>query len=425
MRKAIDPAAPPTEGGSPLTQMLHQPLQQVLVACVAAVLAIAIRGVIDPWIGDRHEFLPLYLAIAAATWFAGWQAGALGALLFFISGEALFGAPRSMADATKAHDFLATVSYWVVCGFVLAGTHLAWRDRIRLKERLRELGESDQRKSGSLALLAHELRNPLSVLSTGTETIRQGELDNQTLDSTWRTVARQTEHMQRLVDDLIDTARVEQGTLALEPQTVDIAALVAQAAADAEPYTSPKRQRIRLSLPGSAGYVPADPQRIGQVLDNLLHNASKFSPEGSLIEVALAAEPTGVSVAVRDCGIGIAPGDLDGVFASFCSGGTPRQGLGLGLALCRKLVHMHGGSIEARSAGLGHGAEFVVRLPRPPELAVGTDPWWTAQAKLTAMAIAAARATTAASATPVMGAATAGPAPDTATGAPAAAASEA
>jgi signal transduction histidine kinase/ActR/RegA family two-component response regulator len=349
------------------------PLKAAPVALLLTALALLARWAVDPWIGDRHQFLPVYLAIAAATWVATWRSGALVALLFFLLGESLFGTPRSVADATATHSTLATLSYWLLSTLVVVAVHFAAEAHRRLRDRVQQLDEADHRKSKWMALLAHELRNPLAVLSADSEMIRKGKLDARALDGAWRALERQTTHMKRIVGDLLDTARVEQGKLTLQREMLNVAALLTQAVTDAEIFTAAKRQRLLLTMSGAAGYLLADPQRIRQVLDNLLHNASKFAPTGSAIRVALAASPDEVRISVSDSGIGMEPQELASIFQSFVQvapGSEQMQGLGLGLALCRTLVEMHGGSIEAHSAGKGRGTEFVVRLPRPPEMAI-------------------------------------------------------
>lgn len=345
--------------------------RQLALATAAAAGALAVRWAVDPWLGDRHEFLPVYLAMAAAAWLGTWRAGALTAVLFYAGAESLFGAARSAADASQAHALLAGLSYWLVSACVVFGLHHAREVHDELRQRVRQLDESDHRKSNLMALLAHELRNPLSVLSTGTELIRRGKLDQRALDGAWLAVERQTAHMKRLVSDLLDTSRVEQGKLTLLRENVDLATLLTQAVADAETFTFPRRQRIQLAMVPRPGLAYLDPQRIRQVLDNLLHNAAKFSPDEALIRVSLATSTTEVTISVRDSGSGIPVAQLQTIFDSFVQlGAAPvrAQGLGLGLALCRKLVELHGGTIQARSGGSGTGAEFIVRLPRPPEL---------------------------------------------------------
>lgn len=343
--------------------------QQVLVALVAAVLALAARWAVDPWLGDRHEYLSAYLAIGAVTWLASWRAGTLLALLYFMAQEAFFALPRSDADGSQLHGLLALASFGLVCAVLVLAVDRAARAHHALEHRVEELDEADHRRSDFIALLAHELRNPLAVLTTGTQMIKGGKLDQARQDRAWERLERQTARMKRLVDDLLDSARVEQGKLSLVRHAADIGDIVVQTVADAETFTAPRQQRLRLDMPQPPGDAIVDPQRVRQVLENLLHNASKFSPDGGLITVAVRSTSCDVSILVRDTGIGIPPAQLRAIFGSFVQidpATSKHRGLGLGLALCQKLVEMHGGIIEARSAGKGRGSEFLVRLPREP-----------------------------------------------------------
>ncbi len=343
--------------------------QQVAVAGVAAGLAVAARWAIDPWLGDRHEYLTAYLAIGAVTWLASWRAGAMVALLFFVAQEVVFGMPRSIADVTQPHGLLAALSFWLTCCVLIPAVDRAAHAHQALEHRVEQLDEADHRRSDFIALLAHELRNPLAVLATGTQLIKGGKLDQGRLDRAWERLERQTARMKRLVDDLLDSARVEQGKLSLVRHSTDIGTIVAQTVADADTFTAPRQQRIELDMPVPPGSAIVDPQRVRQVLENLLHNASKFSTDGGRISVCVRSSPVDVSIAVRDTGIGIPPAQLQAIFGSFVQidpAASKHRGLGLGLALCRNLVEMHGGVIEARSAGKGRGAEFLVCLPREP-----------------------------------------------------------
>jgi len=343
--------------------------QQVTVALVAAVLALAARWAVDPWLGDRHEYLSAYLAIGAVTWLASWRAGTLLALLYFMAQEAFFALPRSDADGSQLHGLLALASFGLVCAVLVLAVDRAARAHHALEHRVEELDEADHRRSDFIALLAHELRNPLAVLTTGTQLIKGGKLDQGRQDRAWERLERQTARMKRLVDDLLDSARVEQGKLSLVRHAADIGDIVVQTVADADTFTAPRQQRLRLDMPQPPGDAIVDPQRVRQVLENLLHNASKFSPDGGLITVAVRSTSCDVSILVRDTGIGIPPAQLRAIFGSFVQidpATSKHRGLGLGLALCQKLVEMHGGIIEARSAGKGRGSEFLVRLPREP-----------------------------------------------------------
>lgn len=352
--------------------------QQLWFGAACAALALAGRWAVDPWLGDRHQFLPGYLAVVAAAWLASWRGGAMAASLFLAASTGLFAA-RSPADASLVHEVLAHLSFLAVAGVLLVLTGLARRTHRGMQDRVRRLAEADHRKSDFMAMVAHELRNPLSMLSAGTEMIRQGKLEPHALDDVWQALERQTAHMKRLVGDLMDAARAEQGKLALIKETVEVAAVVAPAVADAQTFADGRRQRIALTMPEDAGRADMDAHRMEQVLGNLLHNACKFSPQGAVIDVRVEAWPTEVSFVVADPGRGIEPLHLHSIFDSFvqldpAAGRGRGHGLGLGLALCRKLVEMHGGSIEASSAGLGRGSQFRVRLPRAPELAAPARP---------------------------------------------------
>lgn len=355
--------------------------QQLWFGAACSAAALAARWAVDPWLGDRHEFLPGYLAIVAATWVASWRGGATAAALFLAANAMLF-APRSPVDAGMMHEVLAYLAFICVGGLLLALTDFAARAHRSLRDRVRDLDAADHRKTDFMAMVAHELRNPLSMLSTGTQLIRQGRLEQHALSDVWQALERQTAHMKRLVGDLMDTARAEQGKLSLVRETVAIATVVAQARADAQGLAQNRRQIITVALPDDAPRLEVDPHRIQQVLDNLLHNASKFSPEGAVIDMRVESSPTEVSIVVSDPGRGIEASHLQGIFDSFVQvepGSGRTQGLGLGLALCRKLVEMHGGSIEAHSEGPGRGSQFRVRLPRTPAPTARTTPLSAAQ----------------------------------------------
>jgi len=243
-------------------------------------------------------------------------------------------------------------------------------DRAVSYERLeleRKRAESASRaKDEFLAMLGHELRNPLSPILTATQLMR---LRGEELFEKERTVIeRQCKHMIRLVDDLLDVSRITRGKVELRRRPVEVSEVVAQAVELASPAMEERAHRLTLDVPTSGMVVHADPQRLGQVIANLLTNAAKYTPHGGTIQVAVQSGGSTVSVTVRDSGIGIDPKLLPHVFDLFVQGrqGIDRAagGLGLGLAIARTLVEMHGGTIEARSAGHGQGSEFVIELPR-------------------------------------------------------------
>ncbi len=229
------------------------------------------------------------------------------------------------------------------------------------------LTRADQRKSQFLAMLAHELRNPLAPIRTAVEVLRRsGELE-QKVDWATGIIDRQTRQLSGLVDELLDVARISRGKIVLHREPVEVAQMVEQACETAQPLIDAHRHELRKTLPAGPLYVEGDLLRLAQVLGNLLTNAAKFTPDGGRIEVRVEAAGGEALIGVRDSGVGIAPEMLPQVFDLFTQANTAldraQGGLGLGLTLVRELVKLHGGGIEARSAGLGQGSEFILRLP--------------------------------------------------------------
>jgi signal transduction histidine kinase len=237
-------------------------------------------------------------------------------------------------------------------------------ERIRANEALRL---ADLRKDEFLAMLAHELRNPLAPISAAAELLRVGNLDPASIRKTSQVIARQVGHMTGLVNDLLDVSRVTRGLVVLERAPVDMRRVVGEAVEQLGPLIGARRHRLDVQLAADGVRVEGDHKRLVQVLANLLANAAKYTPEGGLISVALGVEADTVTLCVSDDGIGIAQEMLGHVFDLFAQAQrTPDRsegGLGLGLALVKSLVELHGGSVGVCSEGAGHGCTFTVRLP--------------------------------------------------------------
>ncbi|HET9485436.1 MAG TPA: ATP-binding protein, partial [Xanthomonadales bacterium] len=209
----------------------------------------------------------------------------------------------------------------------------------------------------------HELRNPLSPIVTALALLRRKAIWSREHD----VIHRQVQHLLRLVDDLLDVARITRGKLALELAPIEVATAISAAIETIDPMLRRKRQRVLASVPESGLVIDADAARMAQVFSNLLANASKYSDDGQDIAVEARAAGGSVVVEFRDRGIGIEPDLLDRVFGLFEQQGRgidrAQGGLGLGLAIVRNLVGLHGGTVEARSDGPGRGSCFVVTLP--------------------------------------------------------------
>ena len=225
-----------------------------------------------------------------------------------------------------------------------------------------EVQESDRRKEEFLAVLAHELRNPMTPLLTCLELMRSPHADADSI-ARWREIMeRQVRNLARLVDDLLDVSRITRGKIELQKQSIDLATIVARAVETTRPLIQSRGISLGVSIPEGLRLF-ADPLRIEQIIANLLNNAAKYTPEGGRVDVEGDGDGVGVTLRVRDNGVGIAPDLLPRLFDLFQQGGHSSGGLGIGLTLVRTLVELHGGGVRAASAGTGRGSEFEVRLP--------------------------------------------------------------
>jgi PAS domain S-box-containing protein len=229
--------------------------------------------------------------------------------------------------------------------------------------------ESDRRKEEFFAALAHELRSPLAAIRDWAQLLQPGPDLDETLREAREVIVRQAGIMSRLVDDLLDAARLCRGGIALRKEPVDVAALVLRTAADLRPLIESRGQQLEVALPDAPAWLEADPTRLGQVLTNLLTNAAKYTDPGGRIDLIATddREAGEIVLRVRDTGIGLAPEALSQIFGLFAQAEPARDrargGLGIGLALVKTLVELHGGTVSADSPGPGRGSEFVVRLP--------------------------------------------------------------
>jgi signal transduction histidine kinase len=230
-------------------------------------------------------------------------------------------------------------------------------------ERLRA---ADRRKDEFLATLAHELRNPLAPIRTATQLLRSETLSAEQRVKTHDVIERQVEQLVRLIDDLMDVSRITRGQITLRRDPMDLRDAVARAIETVRPLLDAKRQTLEIELPEKPLGVSGDLNRLGQVLGNLLDNAAKYSAEGARIQLRARAEDDEAVISVKDEGEGIPADKLEQVFELFAQLKTPADragsGLGIGLALVRRIVELHGGSVVALSEGVGRGSEIVVRL---------------------------------------------------------------
>ncbi|MCS0612068.1 HAMP domain-containing histidine kinase [Massilia kyonggiensis] len=273
---------------------------------------------------------------------------------------------------------LFTAAVWYF-SLVLYRFENARRDAERERQAaLDQLREADAHKDDFMALLAHELRNPLAPIRAAADLLRLRDgADAEQLRRTSDVIGRQVDHITHLVDDLLDLSRVRRGLITLDKVPVDLVAVAKNAVEQVRPQVERRRHSLEVRLPQEPVHVAGDHKRLVQVLANLLGNAAKYTPEGGSIRLALVVRGKLAEVCVEDNGIGIEAVLLPRVFDSFTQGtrtaGRAEGGLGLGLALVRRLAELHGGEVVARSAGPGQGSTFVLTLPRLPAVDAADD----------------------------------------------------
>jgi PAS domain S-box-containing protein len=231
-----------------------------------------------------------------------------------------------------------------------------------------ELRDADRRKDEFLATLAHELRNPLAPIRTGLEVIKRAPLDSPAVSKARDVMERQLGHMVRLIDDLLDLSRIARGKVELRKQRVELRVAIESALETSAPAMAAGHHELRVTLPEAPLWIDADLTRIAQALGNILGNAAKYTADGGHISVSARQHDRMVIIEIADTGVGIPPAMLEQVFDMFAQvnksdSGRSQGGLGIGLAIVKLLIEMHGGSVAAASAGVGHGSTFTVRLP--------------------------------------------------------------
>ncbi len=234
----------------------------------------------------------------------------------------------------------------------------------------RALREADRLKDEFFAVVGHELRSPLAAISYALQLVRLKSRSDPELGLATEVLERQFQQMTRLIDDLVDVSRVREGKIHLQREVVDLRDVVARAVETSRPRIDARKHHLAISLPERSTEVDGDPTRLAQVVSNLLNNSAKYMDEGGRIELSLGVDDDQAILRVRDTGLGIAPAILPTIFDLFTQvrGHENRSegGLGIGLSLVRNMIELHGGRVQALSAGLGHGSEFVVRLPLSP-----------------------------------------------------------
>jgi signal transduction histidine kinase len=273
-----------------------------------------------------------------------------------------------MAFLLKFADLLSRVSF---SNLKLART-VAERESLTrsLEHSKARLEAADRRKDEFLAMLSHELRNPLAPIRNSVYLLARADAGSERAHRAKEVLRRQTEHLTRLVDDLLDVTRISRGKIELRRSLVDLREVVRKTAEDFASLFETSGIALRLELPSGSVCIDADETRMAQVLGNLLHNAVKFTPQRGTVTVGVVPGDGSTELYVRDDGIGINPDQVERMFEPFAQGdgglARTKGGLGLGLALVKGLVELHGGAVRAQSQGVGQGTQIVVTLPLAP-----------------------------------------------------------
>ena len=360
---------------------LQQSLWGYLIAIAATAAVALVRLAVSDTVGNFAPIVTFTVAIVIAAWYGGLKPGLLATVLSTLAADYLY--------TPRRHSFyVETLSGAVALGVLcFAGVLISLlceslhrtqrrleseqenlRQSVDLQRQMRDaMTESDRRKDEFLATLAHELRNPLAPVRNAIHILRARMPPTPELQWARDVIDRQVTQMTRLIDDLMDVSRISRGTFELRREHVALDDVVRSAVETSRPSIDASGHELSVHLASEPIYLDADVIRLAQVFANLLNNAAKYTGPGGRIAVTAERETSMVLVTVQDSGIGIPAEKLTQVFEPFTqldhSLERSRGGLGIGLALARRLVEMHGGTIEAHSPGPGAGSQFVVRLP--------------------------------------------------------------
>jgi signal transduction histidine kinase len=325
---------------------------------IGVVVATILRSLCDQYLGAHLSFSFDYLAVFVAAWTGGLWPAIATAILSSLVGNFLFTDPYLSLAINSVEEFIDLTVFILVSATIGVLSEISLRAFALARK-------AEEEKDNFMATVAHELRSPIAVIyyANSLNRMESTEQPSDQLD----VIDRQVTHLNLLIEDLLDVSRVARGKIRLNQQHVDASSVIDGAIEKARPLITSRRHTLKLDVSTEPMPVCVDPARIEQVMTNLLTNAAKYTPDRG--HIWITAKPMGDSaiLSVRDNGIGIAPEMLSRVFDLFVQGEAGRDrdegGLGIGLALVRKILEMHGGSVRAESAGKNRGSEFVITLP--------------------------------------------------------------
>lgn len=349
---------------------MQRQLQSSVVAYLGGSALVGIATLIT-WLAPELRVAPLLYVgpIMFSAWLGGMWPAMFATVLSVVALDYLMLEPRYALGIVSANDVLDLTVFTliaVVTSWLAKQRHLAEQS---MQQFASQLQEADRHKDEFLAVLAHELRNPLAAIHYSSQLIElDGECErNENLRSSCRVIRDHVDQLTGLIDELLDVGRIRSGKIELEREVVDLRTVVNEACTTCDPAIRQRNHELTVSQPNDPVWLDADPARLRQVLINLLNNAAKYTDPGGQIQVLVDRGRELGIVRVRDNGVGITQEMLPRVFELFTQVDATRNrsqgGLGIGLSIVHRLVEMHGGTIEARSAGSGQGSDFIVRLP--------------------------------------------------------------
>ena len=341
---------------------MKRPQRRTIYAYFCAAVGIAaateIRYLLHPVLGEHLIFSMYTLAVSFAGWAGGLTPALVTALLSSVLANFLFTEPRGMIQIKNTEDLCALILFVAVSLVIGILSEISLRSQARVRE-------AEQQKDDFLAILAHELRNPLAIIHYTNLAEDRSKLEGQPNRS--EIIDRQVQQLDQMIDDLLDISQVSRGKFRIKFEAVDVSTLIDDALEKSQPFIAARGHELSIERPAEELTLWGDPARLQQVITNLLTNAARYTPKGGKIEFHATREKDSAVFRVRDNGLGIAKEMVSRIFdlqtqvaRSLESSGPS---LGVGLALVRTLVELHGGTVSAVSDGPNQGSEFTVRLP--------------------------------------------------------------
>jgi signal transduction histidine kinase len=350
-------------------------------------IALLLRAALHPWLGAQFPLVTLLLSVGLIAWRYGWKPALLTSAIGFAIASYFFTDPRGAFSSLAMPHVVALIGYAFLCAVIvgfsvgmrqagidmqatmqrLKSESIDLRSQLTTGEQLtRELQEGHRRKDEFLATLAHELRNPLAPIRNAVHLLRVVE-DREHVQAARDIIDRQSQQLVNLVDELLDLSRIARGTIELQLEPVDIASVIQVAVETTRPLIETRKHTLTVKLPDQQMIVEADRSRLVQVIANVLNNSAKYSPDSGSIEVAASIVDDDACIVIADRGNGIAQEMIDTVFEMYAQIRTEfrasQEGLGIGLALVRKLIDLHHGAVAIESDGPGQGTRVTLRLP--------------------------------------------------------------